>query len=125
MFSTFTRFFGPRHEVCDCCNHNMDIELLLAEDGITERKNTVRKKFKNLLASLQWERLREKSKSRKARARKTFKKRFRHAHKEFRRLGKKRTFHIRRRQSFEAARAVPEQESGKRLPLLTVRNRKY
>lgn len=120
MFSTFTRFFGPRHEVCDCCNHFIDIELLLAENELAERK-TLRKKLKNLLASLRWKRLKEKYKSRKASARKTFRKRFRHVHEGFRRLGKKRTFQVRRRQSSQAAHAVTEQEAGKRLPLLTIK----
>ncbi|KAF3052292.1 hypothetical protein E8E11_004102 [Didymella keratinophila] len=113
MFSSITRFFGPRLEVCDCCNHgNIDIALLLDDNEVARRKTT-KKRLKNLLASLRWKRLKEHCKKRKASARKSIRKGFRTISKRVRRIGrKKRTFEVRRKgasQNTQAATDTNEQ----------------
>jgi hypothetical protein len=117
MFSSFTKVFGPRHEVCDCCNHNIDIELLLEENEVAERK-TMKKRLENLLASLRWKRLKEDCKKRKSAARKAIRRRFRAIYKKVRRIGrKKRTFEVRRKRAPQPSNAATNtsEQAGKHL----------
>lgn len=75
MFPLFTKFFRPRLGVCDCCNHNIDIELLL-EDGEVEVRKTMEKRLRTLLASLRWKVFKGEGKKHKGSARKAFRKYF-------------------------------------------------
>jgi hypothetical protein len=93
MFSKLTRFFR-RRETCDCCNHNNDsinIALLLANpDDLTERQ-TMKRRLKNLYASLRWKNIKVESKKRKVTASKMVAKRFKLAHKKLRHMGSKKS----------------------------------
>jgi hypothetical protein len=109
MFFTPTKLLRPRREVCDCCKHgNINIALLLDDDEVAERKK-MKKRLRNIFASLRWERLKETCKRRKASARKAIKKHFRTIHKRVRRIGRKRrTFEVRRKKALQTTQAATD-----------------